>query len=103
MRIAYLAQAYPPMISGAALFADQIAEAMASRGHQVLVLAASDKEYSYHIQKGNLTIQRMRSLQNPMRVGQRFLLYPRGMVMKTLHQFRPEVIHTHEPLQIGSL
>jgi hypothetical protein len=42
MRIAYLTQSYPPMISGAAHVAQQIAKGMAQRGHQVLVIAASD-------------------------------------------------------------
>jgi hypothetical protein len=31
MRIAYLAQSYPPMISGAAIFAEQLANEMAKR------------------------------------------------------------------------
>ena len=103
MRIAYLAQSYPPMISGAALFARQIAEGMAQRGHQVLVIAASDKVDPYREENENLTILRQRSIHNPMRVGQRFLLYPRGVIMKALHEFQPDIVHAHEPLQIGLL
>jgi glycosyltransferase involved in cell wall biosynthesis len=38
-----------------------------------------------------------------MRVGQRFLLYPRRDVMKALREFQPDVIHMHEPLQMGLL
>lgn len=101
MRIAYLAQSYPPMISGAALFARQIAEAMVERGHQVLVIAASDQDHPYCVQSNNLSVVRLQSLHNPMRVGQRFLLYPRREVMKALCDFRPNVIHTHDPLQIS--
>jgi glycosyltransferase involved in cell wall biosynthesis len=103
MRIAYLAQSYPPMVSGAALFAQQIAEGMAQRGHQVLVLAASDKNNPYTVENDNLTILRLDSIHNPMRVGQRFLLYPRRAVMNALHEFQPDVIHAHEPLQMGLL
>ena len=103
MRIVYLTQSYPPMISGASLFAQQVAEAMAQRGHQVLVIAASDKEQPYLVINENLTVLRLQSIHNPMRVGQRFLLYPRREVMKALHDFHPEVIHTHEPLQVGLL
>ena len=44
MRIAYLAQSYPPMVSGAAIVAEQLTNEMAKRGHQVLVIAASDKD-----------------------------------------------------------
>jgi len=103
MRIAYLSQSYPPMISGAAFFARDLAEAMARRGHQVLVIAASDKKYPYLDQKENLAVLRLRSFFNPMRVGQRFLLYPRRDVMKALREFQPDVIHMHEPLQMGLL
>ncbi|HEX9838520.1 MAG TPA: glycosyltransferase [Anaerolineales bacterium] len=103
MRIVYLTQSYPPMISGAALFVQQVAEAMTQRGHQVLVIAASDRDHPYLVQNGNLTVLRLQSIYNPMRVGQRFLLYPRREVMKALHDFHPEVIHVHEPLQIGLL
>ena len=45
MRIAYLTQSYPPMISGAAISARQTAESMVGRGHQVLVIAASEREH----------------------------------------------------------
>ena len=103
MRIAFLTQSYPPMISGAAISAQQIAEAMSNRGHKVMVIAASDREYAYHIYKDNLTVIRLRSLNNPLRVGQRFIPNPRHRVMKALKQFKPDVIHTHEPLQMGSI
>ena len=103
MRIAYLTQSYLPMISGAALVTCQIAEAMARRGHKVLVIAASDQSHPYLEHKQNLSIIRLRSYHNPLRVGQRFLLYPRREVMRALRVFRPDVIHTHDPLQMGLL
>ncbi|HSG45580.1 MAG TPA: glycosyltransferase, partial [Anaerolineales bacterium] len=103
MRIAYLTQSYPPMISGAAISAGQTAEAMANHGHKVMVIAASDKEYAYYTYKDNLTIIRLRSFTNPLRVGQRFILNPRRRVMNALKQFKPDVIHAHEPLQMGAL
>jgi len=99
MRIAYLTQSYPPMISGAALVVQQLAETMAKRGHQVLVIAASDKEHAYHTYKDNLTIMRLRSIHNPMRVNQRFLLFPHFAIIKALDKFQPDIIHAHEPLQ----
>jgi 1,2-diacylglycerol 3-alpha-glucosyltransferase len=76
MRIAYLTQSYPPMISGAALVVECLAKAMAKRGHQVLVVAASDKGTTCLVKEGNLTLLRLNSLHNPLRVGQRFLVYP---------------------------
>ncbi len=103
MRIAYLTQSYSPMVSGAAIFAEQLAKEMAKRGHQVLVIAASEKEQPYIVQEENLTVLRLASIHNPMRVGQRFLLYPRRAVLQALQEFCPDVIHTHDPLQMGSL
>ena len=103
MRIAYLAQSYPPMVSGAAIVAEKLAMEMAQRGHQVLVIAASDKDHPYITLQKNLTVIRLRSIYNPMRVGQRFLLFPRRAILQALEEFQPELIHSHEPLQMGWL
>ena len=103
MRIVYLTQSYPPMISGAAMFARQLAEAMAERGNQVLVITSSDNGQPYLSHNGNLTVLRLRSYHNPLRVGQRFLFYPRHAMLKALREFQPDIIHTHEPLQMGKL
>lgn len=101
MRIAYLTQSYPPMISGASIVSEQLAISMAERGHQVLVIAASDRIQPYISLQKNLTVLRLRSIHNPMRVGQRFLFNPSRSLMKALREFRPDVIHSHEPLQMG--
>ena len=103
MRIAYLAQSYPPMVSGAAIVAEKLASEMAQRGHQVLVIAASDKDQPYITLQKNLTVMRLRSSYNPLRVGQRFLLFPRRAVLQALNEFQPDVIHSHEPFQMGWL
>ncbi len=99
MHIAYLTQSYPPMISGAALTVEKLATTMAKRGHKVLVIAASDRESPYHTYKDNLTIIRLSSVHNPMRVNQRFLLFPHFAILKALKKFQPDIIHAHEPLQ----
>lgn len=103
MRIAYLTQPYPPMISGAAIVAQQTANAMAQSGHQVLVIAASEREYPYDISEGSLTVLRLRSYANPLRVGQRLLASPLRATLRALSQFQPDVIHVHEPVQMGML
>jgi glycosyltransferase involved in cell wall biosynthesis len=103
MRIAYLTQSYPPMISGAAHVVAVLAGAMAKCGHPVLVVAASDTGHAYRMQEGDLTLLRLQSLHNPMRMDQRFLVYPRGPVLHALREFEPEVLHVHEPLQLGLL
>jgi glycosyltransferase involved in cell wall biosynthesis len=103
MRIAYLTQSYPPMISGAAILVERLAKSMAARGHQVLVITASDKTYPYRSYQANLTVVRLRSIHNPLRVRQRFLFYPRYEVLQALSQFCPDIIHTHEPLLMSQL
>ena len=103
MRIAYITQSYPPMVSGASLVAKNLAENIAARGHKVLVITASDRDHPYATVENNLTVLRLRSIHNPMRVGQRFSLYPRRDILRSLHKFQPDVIHTHEPLQMGLL
>lgn len=103
MRIAYLAQSYPPMVSGAAIVAEQLAKDMAKRGHQVLVIAASDRDRPYITLQNNLQVLRLKSMHNPLRVGQRFLLFPRYQIRQALEEFQPDIIHSHEPLQMGLL
>ena len=103
MRIAYITQSYPPMVSGASLVVQNLAENMASRGHKVLVLAASDRRESYRTTKENLTVLRLGSYGNPLRVGQRFMLFPFRTFMQVLQKFQPNLIHSHDPLMLGNL
>lgn len=103
MRIAYLTQPYPPMISGASIAAGQLAHGMAKRGHEVLVIAASDTGQTYQTCEKNLTVLRLKSFSNPLRVRQRLLAFPHRPIMKALHEFQPDLIHTHEPAQMGFL
>ena len=98
MKIAYLAQTYPPMISGQSILTQRLAEGMAGRGHSVLVLAASEKGTPYIENKPNLRIVRLRSSKNPFRVGQRFLAWPWREVNLELLRFQPDLVHTHDPL-----
>lgn len=101
MRIAYLTQSYPPMISGASIAAEQLAIGMSKHGHEVLVIAASDSGKPYLVRSKNLSVLRLSSIRNPMRVKQRLLIFPHRSMMQALRDFQPDIIHTHEPLQMG--
>ena len=101
MKLAFLTQSYPPMVSGASLFAGQLAKGMANRGYTVLVIAASDRGAAYLTQSENMSVLRLHSANNPLRVGQRFLLPVRRAVLQALHEFQPDLIHTHDPFQMG--
>lgn len=91
------------MISGASIAAEQLAKGMAERGHDVLVIAASDTGQVYRTCEKNLTILRLKSFSNPLRVKQRLLAFPHRSIMKALREFQPDLIHTHEPAQMGFL
>ena len=100
MRVIYVTQPYPPMVSGAALKAQQLAEGMAARGHAVLVLTASDRREAYVTTAGNLRIFRASSFRNPTRVDQCFTLWPQREISTEMHTFRPEILHLHDPLGV---
>jgi glycosyltransferase involved in cell wall biosynthesis len=89
------------MVSGAAIVAQRLAEAMAERGHSILVLAASDTGRPYTVTCGNLRIVKLSSFPNPLRVGQRFVPQSGRRVLDELASFRPELVHSHDPLSIG--
>jgi len=101
MKIAILSQSYPPMISGAALFAEKLAADISARGNEVLVLTASEHGYPYNSNSPNLVVERFRSYRNPFRIGQRFALWPHRQIIKCLAEFVPDVIHLHDPLQFA--
>ena len=101
MRIAYLTQSYPPMVSGAAIFAGKLAENIAQREHHVLVIAASDRGAPYLVKNEKLSLLRLRSYPNPMRTGQCFILPARRAVLRALYDFQPDLIHSHDPFQLG--
>ncbi len=98
MKIAYLAQTYPPMISGQSILTQRLAEGMARRGHAVLVIAASEHGRPYVEEKASLQVVRLRSSKNPFRVGQRILSWPWREASLELLRFRPDLVHTHDPL-----
>ena len=101
MRIAYLCQSYPPVISGPSVAARRLAEGMAGRGHEVMVITASDQPHPYTTTTSKLKVVRLRSLPNPVRAEQRYPVRPRKRLLATLQAFAPHVVHDHSLLNIG--
>lgn len=101
MRIAYLTQSYPPVVSGAAVVVHGLAEGMAQRGHQVLVLTASENAIPYEVNTPGLKIQRFRSIRNPFRKNHYFAPWPHFEIMRALSDFAPNVVHAHDTLQFA--
>jgi glycosyltransferase involved in cell wall biosynthesis len=101
MRIALLSQSYPPMISGAALAAQQLAAGLSARGHAVMVIAAShDGRASVH-RDARLHVVRLASRRNPFRAAQRVMLWPRPALARELRAFRPDLLHLHDYSSAG--
>ncbi len=98
MQLALLTQSYPPMVSGAALVVQRLAQGLAGRGHQVLVLAASAQREAYVEEEGLLRVAHLQALPNPLRHGQRFLLWPQAALAREFARFQPQIIHMHDPL-----
>jgi glycosyltransferase involved in cell wall biosynthesis len=89
------------MISGAAIVVQQLAQGLAADGHEVLVLAASDRAKAYLQEVGQFRVLRLPAIHNPLRVNQRFLLAPLRTMRRVLAEFQPEMIHMHDPLSLG--
>ncbi|MCB0007793.1 MAG: glycosyltransferase [Anaerolineales bacterium] len=101
MRILHISQSYPPMVSGAALAVAHLAEGAAAEGHDVTVIAASDREVGYVEETGRIRVCRLPARDNPARVGQRYLLWPQRHIQALVTSPRPDIVHLHEPLLLG--
>ncbi len=101
MKIAYICQSYPPMMSGAALVIQRLAEGMAALGHSVMVLTASDQGCAYTKERNGLKTVLIKSFPNPLRVDQSFVLWSQDEIYRELQQFQPDILHTHDPLNLG--
>ena len=93
MRIAYLTQLHPSSTDTDIDLPTHMTEAMASRGHKVLVIATSDREYTYHIYRNNITIVQLRSFKCPLFIGQQPVLMPFPVILKTLYNFQPDILY----------
>lgn len=76
-----------------------LSEGMARRGHEVLVLTASDLGVPYTDQRPGLRVERCRSFHNPLRRNHKFSLWPHAIWLDSLRNFQPDVIHVHDPFQ----
>lgn len=101
MKIAYINQSYPPMISGASIVVESLANNMSVRGHSTLVIAASDKGPGYTTENDNLRIVRLASIPNPKRAYQQFAPGSFSRITRELKTFRPDIIHIHDLLSMG--
>lgn len=101
MRVLIANDQHWPMKSGVATAARTMAQGLASRGHEVLVVAPSQTGRGYEEVDGNYQILRIRSLGLPFRKNLRVsVTYDREM-RRILDEFQPDVVHVHTQLTVG--
>jgi glycosyltransferase involved in cell wall biosynthesis len=103
MKIAFITQPYPPMVSGASLVVKTLAEGMEKRGHKVLVIAASDRGDTYVELSGKLRVIRLKSELNPKRANQRYVAGSYKEIHAEIERFKPDLIHIHDLISLGVL
>lgn len=93
MRIAYLTQSHSTSTRIDITLPTHMVEAMANRGHRVLVIVASDKDYSYHIYRNNMIILQLRSFKCPLIFGQQPVFLPFPNIFQSLYNFQPDILY----------
>jgi len=101
MKIAYVCQSYPPTASGAALVVQRLAEGISTRDHSVYLFAPSDYGQGYTERTDEFNVVRLQSFKNPKRIDHHFTLWSQKQIINTLQQFKPDVLHLHDPLNLG--
>ncbi|MBP9667980.1 glycosyltransferase [Candidatus Saccharibacteria bacterium] len=103
MKILIAADLYWPTINGVATFSRNLALGMAARGHEVIVIAPSQRRsgLSGEEEDGNVQVKRTMSVPFPFYQNFRISLSPRREVKKIIEDFDPDVIHIQMLLGIG--
>ena len=119
MKIVIASDIYYPMTNGVAVFAHNLAQQLAKKGHRVMVICPSFKGKKHITQQGKLRTVYLTSARFPFYpdqiepVPEKKLLYRHGIwfainagrqVKKALDWFKPDIIHiqTNEPIAIAA-
>ncbi len=102
MNILVVSGSYPPFTSGVSTVAGSISMAMASRGHNVGVICPSYSLESSKMIVNNVLEFRLKSFPNPFRTGHRIILPAFSEVEKIVNNFKPNIIHLHDPAYISN-
>lgn len=93
MKILIAADLHWPTINGVATFSRNLAQGLAARGHEVIVIAPSQTGRRYKEVDGNYTIERTRALPFPFYQNFRISMMPQAEVRAIMKHFKPDVIH----------
>ncbi len=96
MRIMMFSHGYLPTLSGVTLVVQKIARAMVQRGHQVMVVTASEKYIPYRSEDSGVQLHRVWGIPNPTWwEGPIPFILPTS-IRRLVDHYQPDVIHTHE-------
>lgn len=101
MRILMLSHGYPPTISGVTLVVQKVAREMVARGHQVTLIAASDRGSPYEDEDQGVQLIRVRSGTNPFWSEGRLPLMRADRLQQIVREVQPDVINTHDSALLG--
>ena len=103
MRILIGSESFYPSISGVAVTAWNLAAYLASHGHQVAVLAPSTRlADGYESYPEGFSVYRFLSVPNPFRKGFRVTMRPYKRILRTVKEWRPDLVHLEDPTSICS-
>jgi len=103
MKILIAADLYWPTINGVAVFSRNLALGLAEKGHEVLVVAPSQRRSGLSSEEmdGKVVVKRTVSVPFPFYQNFRISLTPRREVKKIIEEFNPDVVHIQMLLGIG--
>lgn len=100
MRIAHFTDAFLPEVSGVATSIATHTTALASRGHEVLIMCPRYREQALFAVPG-IMVRRYASFSFVSNKATRVALPSLASAVKTLRRFEPDVVHIHTPLGVG--
>lgn len=101
MKILIASDLHWPTINGVATFSRTLAQGLAARGHDILVIAPSQTGRKYKEVDDNHPVYRTRSVPFPFYQNFRISINPQREVKKIIEEFEPDVIHIQMLMWIG--
>lgn len=105
MKILIAADLHWPTINGVATFSRNLAQGLAERGHEVMVIAPSQRRSGrpYEEVDGDYVIKRTASVPFPFYQNFRISLAPQIEIRRIFQEFQPDVVHLQMCLTIGNV
>lgn len=91
-----LSHGYPPTLSGVTLVVQKLSRALVRRGHEVLVVTASERGEPYSREDEGVQLERLRSIKNPFWSEGPMPWVRLSTLEELIRRFEPDLIHTHE-------